>query len=131
VQNNFDMIETKNREISTIRDDYNSINTKKNQIMDQLNKNTRSIEDFNLMLEDSRSKKEKYQRELDEKTNLIDKGKASLSDLDRMYKEKIDNIERLKAKETELSNLRDKAQDGRLKIIMNKKELLEIDPSDY
>lgn len=131
MQNNFDMIETKNREISTIRDDYNSINTKKNQIMDQLNKNTRSIEDFNLMLEDSRSKKEKYQRELDEKTNLIDKGKASLSDLDRMYKEKIDNIERLKAKETELSNLRDKAQDGRLKIIMNKKELLEIDPSDY
>jgi len=125
------MIETKNREISTIRDDYNSINTKKNQIMDQLNKNTRSIEDFNLMLEDSRSKKEKYQRELDEKTNLIDKGKASLSDLDRMYKEKIDNIERLKAKETELSNLRDKAQDGRLKVIMNKKELLEIDPSDY
>lgn len=131
MQNNFDMIETKNREISTIRDDYNSINTKKNQIMDQLNKNTRSIEDFNLMLEDSRSKKEKYQRELDEKTNLIDKGKASLSDLDRMYKEKIDNIERLKAKETELSNLRDKAQDGRLKVIMNKKELLEIDPSDY
>lgn len=130
MQNNFDMIETKNREISTIRDDYNTINTKKNQIMDQINQNTRSIEDFNLMLEDSRSKKEKYQRELDEKTNLIDKGKASLSDLDRMYKEKIDNIERLKAKETELSNLRDQTQDGRLKIIMNKKELYAIDPSE-
>jgi chromosome segregation ATPase len=124
------MIETKNREISTIRDDYNKINTKKNQIMDQINQNTRSIEDFNLMLEDSRSKKEKYQRELDEKTNLIDKGKASLSDLDKMYKEKIDNIERLKAKETELSNLRDQTQDGRLKIIMNKKELYAIDPSE-
>lgn len=75
-------------------------------------------------------KKKNIKENLTEKTNLIDKGKASLSDLDRMYKEKIDNIERLKAKETELSNLRDQTQDGRLKIIMNKKELYAIDPSE-
>jgi len=98
--------------------------------MDQISKNTRSIEDFNLMLEDSRGKKERLQRELDEKTNAIDKGKASLGDLDKMYKEKVDNIEKLKSKESKLSSQRDKTQDENLKCIMEYKELLELDPSD-
>lgn len=127
---NIDLIESKNREISTIRDEYNSINSKKTQIMDQISKNTRSIEDYNIMLEDSRGKKERLQRELEDKSNAIDKGKANLGDLDRIYKEKVDNIEILKTKESQLSIKRDKTSDENLKCIMEYKELLELDPSD-
>lgn len=82
------------------------------------------------MLEDSRGKKERLQRELEDKSNAIDKGKANLGDLDRIYKEKVDNIEILKTKESQLSIKRDKTSDENLKCIMEYKELLELDPSD-
>lgn len=82
------------------------------------------------MLEDSKSKKERQQRELDDKNNEINKGKANLSDLDKIYLDKLNNIEKLNFKEQELVKQRNLTTETGLKSIISLKELLEIEDEE-